>query len=170
MINNLECFLREANCLFEALSDYNDATDRLAEVDLSADLPEEELVFVIEDIDSLIQEREEIKERAEFSQSEMTRAIGVQDEKDSELIKCVFEGKEVEYSLTGDRKLAKDVIYKLLELQREIIEKDTLIIKDFTVKHNEIKQKLKELQSDRKKLDFLNLTATGAQDASGFNV
>jgi len=170
MINNLEIFLREANSLLEALTDYDEATTRLAEVDLRAELPAEELGFAVADIEGIIQEREELKERAEVAQTEMTRAISEQNEDDIELIECAFGGKEIKYSLTGDRKLAKEVIYQLLAMQKEIIEKDTIIIEKFTSKQEEIKEVLKDLQGDKKKLDFLNLTATGAQDSSGFNV
>ncbi|MCL1903091.1 MAG: hypothetical protein FWF94_01570 [Oscillospiraceae bacterium] len=170
MINNLELFLKEANTLLEALTDYDEATTRLNGIDLHADLSVEELVFAVDDIDDIIQEREEIKERAEIAQTEMTKVIEEQSDEDAELIKCVFGGKEIEYSLTGDRKLAKEVIYKLLVMQKEIIEKDTEIITKFSSKQDEIKTILKELQGDKKKLDFLSLTATGSQDSSGFNV
>lgn len=170
MINNLELFLKGANALLEALTDYNEATNRLGEIDLQPDLPVEELALAVDDVESIIGEREEIKARAEIAQAEMTKAIGKQTPEDVKLIECIFEGKEVKYALTGDKSLAKDVIYKLLAIQKEIIEKDTAIIKRFKAKQDEIKNTLKNLQGDKKKLDFLNLSATGAHDSSGFNV
>jgi DNA-binding transcriptional ArsR family regulator len=165
MINNLELFLTEANILLAALSDYGKATDRLFEVDLQ----QEEVSFFIDDIENIIQEREEISERADAAQSAMIRAISEQSEEDARLIRCVFEGKEVAYSLTGDKSLAKEVVFKLLAMQKDIIEKDGEIIAKFTQKRDEINKALKDLQGDKRKLDFLNLAAGESHDG-GFNV
>jgi len=170
MINNLELFLKATNSLLEALTEYDEATDRLAAIDLRGSLSSEELSFAVDDFENILGEREDIKERAEAAEVEMMGAIGEQTADDLELIKCVFGGNEIRYSLTGDRQLAKEAIYKLLEMQRDIIEKDGVIIKSFSDSKYEIWNKLKELRGDKKKLDFLNLTATGTQDSVGFNV
>jgi hypothetical protein len=146
------------------------ATDRLGEIDLQSNLPPEELSFAIDDIENILQEREDIKERAEAAQMAMMHAISAQQEDDLNLIRFSFEGEEIQYSLTGDRRLAKETIYKLLEMQKAIIKKDSVILKRFSAKQEEVRSELKNLQSDKKKIDFLNLTATGAQDSSGFNV
>jgi len=168
MINNLELFLKEANSLLAALTEYNNATDRLCEVDLQ-NLEQENLSSAIDDIEKIIQERERIRESAEVARVAMTKAIEEQDDEDAELIKCVFNGNQAEYALKGDKSLARDVIFKLLAMQKDIIEKDSRIIADYTVKYEEIKNELKNLQGDKKKLDFLNLTAPGEAE-SGFEV
>jgi len=167
MINNLELFLKEANVLLVALTEYDEVTDRLLEVDLQ----QEDLMFAVDDIETLLAEREELRECAESARVAMTNAIREQDEENADLIRCVFEGKEIAYSLTGDKVLAKEVIYKLLAMQKDIMGKDNLIIANLTSKKSEIKTALKNLQGDKKKLDFLNVTAANSQDsASEFNV
>ena len=170
MISNLEFFLEKANVLLEALNEYDNATDRLSGIDLRSDLPAEELGFVVDDFENIIQEREEIKERAEVGQAELIKAIEEQSEDDIKLIKCAFSGEEVGYSLTGDKRLVKDLIYRLITMQKSIVEKDNQIISKFSAVQDEIREVLKNSQSDKKKLDFLNLTATGSQDSAGFNV
>lgn len=169
-INNLEHFLKEANALLEALNEYDEATARLAEIDLRSDMPVEELAFAVSDIELIIEEREEIKSRAETSQTGLVAAIEEQDEDSAEFLNCVFEGKEIKYALTGDRQLAKEVVYKLIAIQKSIMEKDAEILEKFSAKQKEIKETLKNLQGDKKKLDFLSLTASGTQDSPGFNV
>ena len=166
MINNLEFFLKEANTFLAALAEYGEATDRLYEVDLQ----QEDLVFAVDDFEGILQEREEIKERAEFARIAMTQAIAEQDDADVQLIKCAFTGGDVSYSLSGAENLATEVIYKLLAMQKDIIEKDDIIMKRLAAKREEIKSMLKNLQDDKKKLNFLNITAAGTQESSGFNV
>jgi UDP-N-acetylmuramate-alanine ligase len=165
MINNLEIFLKEATDLLTALNEYAEATDRLLEIDLE----QEEFEYAVDDIGNIIEEREEIRERADVALGAMTQAVGQQNEDDIEFIKCVFEGQEIEYAVTGDKKLCVEAIYKLLAMQKNIIDKDSAIIAKLGVKQVEIKNSLKNLQGDKKKLDFLNLSAIEEQD-SGFTI
>jgi len=50
MINNLELFLKEANTLLAALTEYKGATERLCEIDLGQD----EISFAIDDIENIL--------------------------------------------------------------------------------------------------------------------
>lgn len=147
MLSNLEAFLKAANTQLELMTEYSAATDRLSEIDLQADKDDEDaLGFIIDDIEAVIQEREELRERMETAQAALIAEIGEQSEDDSALIRCTFEGTQVEYSVSGDRSLARDVIYKLLAMQRDIIEKDTSVMSRLEAKHDEIRAALRDLQ------------------------
>ncbi|MCL2634428.1 MAG: hypothetical protein FWD34_07955 [Oscillospiraceae bacterium] len=169
MINNIEIFLREANGLLSALTDYRDATERLCAINLdsiSADAIDN-TIFAIDEIEAVLGEREVIKQRAEKHEIAMTAVINGQSEESAKLIRSMFSvlasGEEV-VILSGDDKLAKIAIEKLLEMQKDIIGKDGDFIARLTSKFDEIKEALKGLQGDKKKIDYLQKTAVIGQD------
>jgi hypothetical protein len=147
MGNKLELFQVEAESLLAVLTEYNEVTDRLCEIDLQQYSQEEDLALAISDIEVLIDEREEIRERVDFARNSMIAVMGDSAE---------------------TRGL--DIVSKLLSLQSEIVEKDKLIISRYAHKHGEVKGELKNLQGEKKKIDFLNSTAGVSQEATEFNV
>jgi hypothetical protein len=166
MINNLELFLKESNTLLSEMFEYNRITDKLIETDLNY----EDVSHAIDEIATLIHEREEVRERAATAQDALLRAIEAQSQDDVELIKYSFNGQEAQYSLSGDKKLAAEVVFKLLAMQKEIIDKDGEVLDKLKSKRDEIMVSLKNSQGDKKRLEFLNLTATTEKQDFGFNV
>jgi len=144
MEDKLRGFIDSANTLFSILTEYKEATDRILDVDLAQD----ELSFAIDDIENIVGEREEIRERLQLAQEDMAE------------------------KLDGDFNEVKqlEIVVKLLGLQGEIVEKDKQIMSTFSSKQSEVKSELKSLQDDKKKLDFLNVTAGAPQESKEFNV
>ena len=165
MINNLELFLKEANQLLSAMTEYKEATIRLCEIDLN----QEELTFAIDDIENVLEEREDIMQSAETARIAMTDIIEGQEEPGVELIRDMFDGSEIQLSLSADESLAKDVIMMLLAMQKEIMEKDIEFEEKLKAKRSEIKAAMKNLQGDKKKLDYLHLSTSLGQE-QGFQV
>jgi len=169
MVNNLERFLSAANALLAALAEYRTVTVRLCSHDLQG-LYGEDLAVAMGEVERLIEEREEIRVRAEAAQDELIQVVDRQSDDDAQLIRGFFGGKEVTCTVSGSHRLVRDTILKLLAVQKEITDKDTEIIERMSNKRDETKAELKELQGDKKKLDFLNVTAAGGSDVSGFKI
>ena len=182
----MNTLIKEIESLLSALHEYDCATDKLHALQFPEIRPEiheddstiESLGFTIDDIESAIQEREEIRERLEvlrLSIIERMRLIESEgsDSDSVKLIMSFFAGTEVAVdspsSLTDEMRGVKSLIEEILSLQSSIAAKDSVIIERLTSKQKEIRIALKNLQADKKKLDFLNLTATGPKD-SGFQV
>ncbi|MCL2037046.1 MAG: hypothetical protein FWG83_06655 [Oscillospiraceae bacterium] len=172
MIGNLENFLKTANTLLATLNEYAAVTGRLAEVNLFND----DLEYVLDDIGQIIDEREDLKERVEIAQEAMLASIEKLDGEDGEMVRCTFmneqsgETEEVAYSITGDKRLVRDVIFKLLGVQKDILEKDAIVIENLTSRRDEVRGELKNLQEDKKKIDFLNTMQPEQTQSQEFNV
>jgi len=149
----MENFLSEAGALAVILEEYGAATDRLCEVDFQ----QEDTMFAIDDVETIIGEREEIRQRAEIARLAMVEAISALSEEESGLVRGVFEGGKSENAA------ANEIVGKLLHLQKDIVGKDSKVISELKVKCDEVKAALKELQEDKRKLDFLNVNAAGGE-------
>jgi hypothetical protein len=168
--NNLELFIKEAKTLLEALLEYDKVTDGLTSIDLEKDLDDEELELIIDDVGGIIADREEINERVCFARKSMIEAMTELSKSEAEadkdnvkLLKKAFEGRCAAGFPAGE------VVSSLLSVQQTIMEKDTAFSERFNKKHEEVRVKLKTLQGDKKKIDFLNVNA-GPQESVSFDV
>ena len=170
-LTGLELFIEEANSLLAVLAEYNSVTDKLSEVNMESsteenDQDDETMAFVIDDIQNIIEEREEIGERADIARTAMVEAIAGLDTKDKQSVRNVFEGGQIE---NGADFPALGVICKLLSVQKDIMGKDKAFNVKFKAKQEEVRLSLKDLQGDKKKLDFLNVNAS-PQESVSFDV
>jgi hypothetical protein len=143
----MDAFYDKAAELLAIMTEYNEASDRFGEVDLY----EEDMMFAVDDLQTIVDERENLRCCMESASAGMAQAF-------SEL--CDTDKASAKNS---------EAMTKLLDLQSEIAGKDTEILRRYSVRLAEVKRELKNLQSEKKKLDFLHLSAVGEQD-SGFNV
>jgi len=142
----MDKFIIEANSLLAVMTEYSAVTDRLLDIDLQL-YNQEELSFAIDDMEEIIGEREEIKARLQFAQSAMESATD---------------------DIQSVRQL--EVVQKLIDMQAEIMGKDKLIMSRFAAKQAQVKNELKTLQGERKKIDFLNVSTATPQEPTEFNV
>lgn len=175
----MESFLETVKMLLENLDEYEKLTERFSEISLLAhanenDLEDDELTFVIDDIEDIIQEREEVREHAEalhVEMSEKIKSFKTESEDDFLFIKSAFENPESCLRDVSDlHKEVFKIIANLLLVQRRIVDKDQKILEKLKEKQEQIKGGLKNLKSSKKKLDFLNLTTSGVQEDKSFNI
>lgn len=148
----MENLVKAAELMSEEWSKFNQLLDRMNEVDFG----QEDFVFVLDDIEAFIQERDEIIELIRTAQDTFIQ----EKDKHSEEEINLFSAKGTPFNL---------VIAQIARIQEEIDVKEKEFKRKFAEKRDEVKSALKELQGDKKKIDFLNSTAQGEQD-SGFNV
>jgi len=173
----MDNFLEAANTLLEVLTEYDTVTDRFDDIDFSGmpddstDESDKDFTFVIDDVESIIQERDEIVERATATRNSMAKAINAIESDDMvSFIKKAFNGDGVSGKIKDEQKRAVSVIERMLVLQKRVVEKDKVIGEKLSVVQEEIKKEMKSLQNNKKKLDFLNTTATAGDSGTSFNI
>jgi hypothetical protein len=180
-------FLESANILLESLTEYEQVTDKFAliefeevaevaedggevvavgseesEVAEDSGAAEDILTFAIDDIEDILHEREELREPLEFARDEMMKLTEKLPESDLLNVKEAFAGKS---DLGG----GIEVIREILAVQKRIAEKDAAFSTRFQAKQVQVKSELKNLQSSKKKIGFLQMNA-GAQEGTSFNI
>jgi hypothetical protein len=156
-------FVESARSLLAILDEYLSASERLCEVDL-LNTPDDDLEFAIDDVEGILLEREELGDTVGEAESALVRSIAGMSKSDRDLIRRIFGGENAACDTA-----VGEVIGKLLLIQREILQKDKIVIERLKVKSDEVTARLKTLQSDKKKLNFLNVSAIEEQDG-GFMI
>jgi len=134
-----------ADALIIVLTEYDNSTERLFQLDLAGDVTED----VIADIDSMLLEREGIRHKVEAAHSAFVDAIG---------------SIEIDYNTELGEK-----VREMLSLQLEIMKKDKDFNTRFTQKYGEVKTALRDSQEDKKRLDYFH-TTSGIKRDTGFKV
>ncbi|MCL1866555.1 MAG: hypothetical protein FWF82_04025 [Oscillospiraceae bacterium] len=161
----MDRFLEVSEVLLGVLGEYNTATDKFFEIDFEQD----DLTFAVDDFEGFLEEREEIKERISLVVSDFDSAVEGLSEEESATVKKLFGGNTASSTVGDSCSPEGKIVSEILRVQGEIVSKDKDISEKFTRKYNEVKVALKDLKGDKRKLDFLNLSAPGEQD-SGFQI
>ncbi|MDR0223144.1 MAG: hypothetical protein LBI38_06400 [Oscillospiraceae bacterium] len=166
MINNLELLVSEADALIAALTEYDEATERLCGVNL-----EQESIFAIGEIENILGERERIIPKAAKAHMELMALIDEQDVDGKDALRRMFSvgGKGKKAPASGGEFSIRDKIYELMSLHSGIMRKDDDFKSRLTGKYDEVKEMMRSSQEDRKKLDFFNTAAFSGQGFPGKN-
>ncbi|MCL2754648.1 MAG: hypothetical protein FWD35_02875 [Oscillospiraceae bacterium] len=129
--------------IMKAFEEYEAITDKLLALDLSeADTSLAEFDFIIDDVEMLLQEREDVIESAD----------AIRD------------------SLTENPMKDEEFCEKFTALQERIIAKSHEFSEMFAAKFAVVKSSLKNLQSDRRKIGFLGANALSDNEGTSFNI
>lgn len=142
MTNSL---IEKADALIMELAKYDDVTARLFCVKLAGEITDE----TVGDIEEMLTEREGIRLGVERAHKAFVDSIGGQP--------------------LDDKGELGSKVREMLSLQLEIMKKDRDFSKRFTQQYEEVKNKLRDSQGDKRKLDYLHLTAGNNSKNDGFN-
>jgi len=120
--------------LIKTLEEFAVASEKLAAIEFS-EVESDDLVFVLDDIEKALDEREEMFERLDAIQA------GLPNLKNTIL--------------------DSETNAKLLDLRKRITESNAAFVEMYRTRKDEVKARLKTLQNNRKKIDFLNVNTVG---------
>jgi len=137
--------IEKADALIIELAKYDDVTARLFSIQLTGEITDE----TIGEIEAMLTEREGVRLGVEKAHKAFVELIGGHP---------IDDGGEL-----GSK------VREMLNLQLEIMKKDRDFSKRFAQKYDEVKTKLRDAQGDKRKIDYLHMTAGSNNKGGSFN-
>jgi len=137
--------IEKADALIIELAKYDDVTARLFCIQLTGEISDE----TVSEIEEMLNEREGVRLGVEKAHKAFVDSIG---------------GNPIE-----DNGELGGKVREMLNLQLEIMKKDRDFSKRFSQKYEEVKTKLRDSQGDKRKIDYLHLTAGNGKKDDVFN-
>lgn len=137
--------IEKADALIMELAKYDEVTARLFCVKLTGEIADE----TVGEIEEMLAEREGVRLGVEKAHKAFVESIG---------------GQSID-----DKGELGSKVREMLNLQLEIMKKDRDFSTRFSQKYEEVKNKLRDSQGDKRKLDYLHLTAGNNSKNDGFN-